>query len=56
MTEVPNPMNGVCLSVCVVGPGFDLMFFVFVRSRASQAEGSDGWFAQKTESGIHRWG
>ena len=44
-------MTGVCLFVCVVGPGFDSMSHVFVRSRASQVVGSDGRLAQKTESG-----
>ena len=40
-------MTGVCPSVCVVGPGFDSTFPAFVRGRASQAAGSDGWLAKK---------
>ena len=46
-------MTGVCLFVCVVGPGFDSTSPAFVRSRASQAEGSNGRIAQKTESDPH---
>ena len=44
-------MTGVCLFVCVVGPGFDSTSPAFMKSRASQAAGSDGRLAQKTESG-----
>ena len=29
-------MTGVCLFLCVVGPGFDSTFPVFVRSRPNQ--------------------
>ena len=46
-------MNRVCLFVCVVGPGFDSTSPAFVRSRASQAAGSDCRLAKKTESGPH---
>ena len=55
MTDVTNP-NDWNVFVCVVGPGFDSTSPAFVRSRASQAAGSDGWLAQKTESGPHLWG
>ena len=44
-------MTGVCLFVCVIGPGFDSTSPAFVRNRASQAAGSDGRLAKKTESG-----
>ena len=40
-------MTGVCLFVCVVGPGFYSTSPTFARSRASQAAGSDGRLAQK---------
>ena len=40
-------MTGVCLFVCGVGPGFDSTSPAFMRSRASQAAGSDGRLAQK---------
>ena len=40
-------MTGVCLFVCVVGPGFDSTSTVFVRSRASHAAGSNDRLAQK---------
>ena len=46
-------MTGLCLFVCVVGPGFDSKSSAFVRSRASHAAGSDGRLAKKTESGPH---
>ena len=49
-------MTGVCLSVCVLGPGLDLTSPTFVRSRASQEAGRDGRLAKKTESGPHLWG
>ena len=42
--------------MCVVGPGFDSTSPAFVRSRASQAAGSDDRLAHKTESGPHLWG
>ena len=42
--------KGLCLFVCVVGSGFDSTFPAFVRSRASQAEGSEGRLAQKKDS------
>ena len=40
-------MTGMCLFVCVVGPGFDLTSPAFVRSRASHAAGSDGRLTKK---------
>ena len=43
-------MTGVCLFVCVVGPGLDSTSPAFVRSRARQAAGSDDRLARKTES------
>ena len=46
MTKVTNP-NDWSVFVCVVGPGFDSTSPAFVRSRASQAVGSDGRLAQK---------
>ena len=42
--------------MCVVGPGYDSTSPAFVGSRASQAAGSDGRLAQKTESGPHLLG
>ena len=45
-------MTGVCLFVCVVGPGIDSMSPDFVRSRASQAAGSDGRLAQKKRNRV----
>ena len=44
-------MTGVCLFVCVVGPGFDSSSPAFVRNRASQAAGSDGRLSQKNGIG-----
>ena len=44
-------MTGVCLFVCVVGLGFDSTSPAFVRSRASQAAGSDGRLTQKNGIG-----
>ena len=55
VTEVTNP-NDRSVFGCVVGPGFDWTSPAFVRSRASQAAGSDGRLAQKTESGRHNGG
>ena len=40
-------VGGECLFECVVGPEFDSKSPAFVRSRASQAAGSDGALAQK---------
>ena len=40
-------MTGVYLFLCVVGPGFDSKSPAFLRSRASQAAGSDGRLAKK---------
>ena len=48
-------MTGVCLFVCVVGPGFDLTSPAFVRSRASQAAGSDGRLAKKRNRAPISW-
>ena len=48
--------GGECLFVCVVGPGFDLTSPAFVRSRASQTAGSDGWLAQKNGIGASSLG
>ena len=56
MTEVQIQMTGVCLFVCVIGPGFDSTSPAIVRSRASQETGIDGRLAQKTELGPHLWG
>ena len=53
--DVPIFMTRACLFVCVVGPGFDSTFPVFLRSRASHAAGSDGRFAKKNESDPHLW-
>ena len=39
-------MTRVCLFVCVVGPGYDSTFPVFVRSRASHAAGRDSPLAK----------
>ena len=44
-------MTGVCLFVCVVGPGFESTSTAFVRSRGSQAAGSDGRLAKKNGIG-----
>ena len=44
-------MTGMGLFVCVVGPGFDSTSPAFVRSRASQAVGSDDRLVPKTEWG-----
>ena len=45
-------MTGAYLFVFVVGPGFDSTSPVFVRSRASNAEGCGDRLAQKTKSGL----
>ena len=42
--------------MCVVGPGLDSTSPAFVRSRASQAAGSDGRLSQKMELGPYLWG
>ena len=50
-TEVTHPYAW-SVFVCVFRrPGFDSTSPAFVRSRASEAAGSDGRFAKKMESG-----
>ena len=44
--------DGVCLFVCVVGPGFDSTSPAFVRSRAKQAAESATSSQKKTKNGI----
>ena len=44
-------MTGVCLFVCVIGPGFNSTSPAFVRSRARQAAGSAGLLAKKNGIG-----